>query len=257
MSEKVLLISIDGMRADSLEKANHPFIATMMNNGSFTLHARTVMPSVTLPCHMSMFHSVPPERHGITTNIYTPQVRPIDGLCEHLRANDKICGFFHNWAELRDLTRPGSLAFSCYSSGDIDYEKSNQFLTDSAIDYINKENPDFTFLYLGNVDEVGHRYGWMSDEYITSVYDSWACVERIAGAISEAYTVIVTSDHGGHGRGHGTDMPEDMTIPILILGRTTASGQEVGPASILDIAPTVASLLGLPSNKDWEGTCLL
>ena len=38
------------------------------------------MPSVTLPCHMSLFHSVDPDRHGITTNGYVPQVRPIKGM---------------------------------------------------------------------------------------------------------------------------------------------------------------------------------
>ena len=46
--------------------------------------AQTVMPSVTLPCHMSLFHSVAPDRHGILTNTYTPQVRPINGICEQL-----------------------------------------------------------------------------------------------------------------------------------------------------------------------------
>jgi predicted AlkP superfamily pyrophosphatase or phosphodiesterase len=258
VSEKVLLISVDGMRPDSLEQAGHPFIAEMKAKGSYTLHAQTVMPSVTLPCHMSMFHSVPPERHGIVDNIFTPQVRPVAGLCEQLKSQGKTCGFFHNWSELQDLARPGSLAYSCFISGSVyTYETANELLTDRAIEYIQTDQPDFTFLYLGLVDEIGHKYGWMSPEYIKSVYDSWACIERVAGILPDQYTLIVTSDHGGHGRGHGTNMPEDMTIPLLMTGKPIAPGALLADASILDIAPTIASLMGVESNKDWEGKSLV
>ena len=82
---KVILISIDGMRPDGLTACGNPFVKTMMEKGSYAMDARTVMPSVTLPCHMSMFHSVPPERHGITTNLYMPQVRPVNGIMEQVK----------------------------------------------------------------------------------------------------------------------------------------------------------------------------
>ncbi|MGI2296664.1 alkaline phosphatase family protein [Paenibacillus sp. GXUN7292] len=258
MSEKVLLILIDGMRPDSLEKCAHPFIEEMKTKGSYTLDAQTVMPSVTLPCHMSLFHSVPPERHGILENTYTAQVRPISGLFEQLAANDKACGLFHDWAELRDLARPGSLAHNCFISGDAHtYEATKNMLTGKATEYINEHQPDFTFLYLGLVDVMGHKYGWMSDEYIQAVYDSWVCVEDITRAIPEDYTIIVLSDHGGHDRSHGTSMPEDMTIPIFIKGAGFTPGGQLPEASIIDVAPTIAKLLDTRCSKDWEGKSLL
>src|SRR5699024_3163812 len=214
MSEKVLLILVDGMRSDSLAASNHPYIDELKEQGSFSLNAQTVMPSITLPCHMSLFHSVTPERHGIVSNTYAPQVRPIDGIFEQLHHHQKKSGFFHNWQQLRDLAQPWSLAYNLYISGpDYSFEASNQILTDNAIEYIQQTSPDFTFLYLGLVDEVGHKHGWMSEEYIQSVTDSWDSIEKIAKAIPEDYTVIVSSDHGGHDRTHGTDKPEDMTIP--------------------------------------------
>ena len=64
---KVLLILADGMRPDAL--ANLPQVEEMKKKAAYTLKADTVFPSVTLPCHMSLFHSVPPMRHGTTTNI--------------------------------------------------------------------------------------------------------------------------------------------------------------------------------------------
>ena len=50
-----------------------------MKTATYSLTAQTVMPSVTLPCHMSLFHSVEPLRHGTTDNVYMPQVRPVKG----------------------------------------------------------------------------------------------------------------------------------------------------------------------------------
>ncbi len=77
MENKVLLILVDGMRSDSLAACGHPYIPRLQRECTSTLQARSMMPSVTLPCHMSLFHSVPPARHGVTTNLYVPQVRPV------------------------------------------------------------------------------------------------------------------------------------------------------------------------------------
>ena len=70
--KQVLYLSVDGLRPDALAAAHTPNFQTLMRKGAYTLDAQAVMPSVTLPCHMSVFHSVPPERHGTTTNTYTP-----------------------------------------------------------------------------------------------------------------------------------------------------------------------------------------
>lgn len=249
---KVLLILVDGMRPDALtdcEKAKK--FAELSKS---TMNGRTVMPSVTLPCHMSLFHSVDPLRHGTTTNTFAPQVRPINGICETLYAAGKRSAFFYNWGELRDLAKPETLSVSYFISGSKhDYGETNVILTDAAIDYIAKQEPDFTFLYLGEVDEKGHRFGWMSDEYIGAVKTSWDCIEKITNTLSDEYTVIVTADHGGHGRTHGTDMEEDMTIPLFIKGVDFESGAVFESVDIKDIAPTVNKLLGVESDPDWEG----
>ncbi len=253
---RTLLILVDGMRPDAIE--DMPRVKEFMKKASYTLNAQTVMPSVTLPCHMSLFHSVDPDRHGTTTNVYAPQVRPVKGLCEVLADNGKKSAFFYNWNELRDLSRPGSLTFSFFCKGrDIGYEKANRIVTDAAIDYLGNNYTDFAFLYLGWVDESGHKYGWMSDEYMEAVDKSWAEIERIIETLPNDYTVLITADHGGHDRIHGTDMPEDMTIPLLILGKDFECGKKLENANIKDIAPTVVKLLGVNSDTDWEGKSLL
>lgn len=255
--KKAVLILVDGMRPDSLAACGHPFVSELTRHSLYTMSAETVMPSVTLPCHMSLFHSVTPQRHGILTNTYVPQVRPVRGLCEVLKVAKKRNAFFYNWEQLKDLSRPDSLAYANYISGHVyGYKDCNQRLTDSAIAYINSDEPDFTFLYLGYTDASGHDYGWMSNEYLTAVSESFDCIERLIASIPDEYYVVVTTDHGGHDRTHGSEMKEDMTIPLFIYNRSLTS-RLLDKASIMDIAPTITALCGVECDDEWEGKPLV
>lgn len=253
MSEKVILVLVDGMRPDGMMQCGNPFAQKFVSESTYCLKAQTVMPSVTLPCHMSLFHSVDPERHGIMTNTYVPQVRPIKGLFDRLADCDKKCAFFYTWEELRDLSRPDhlhtALCINQHCQSDTDIK-----ITDAAIKYINAEEPDFLFLYLGETDEVGgHDCGWMSEQYMKSVSKALSCVENLKNSISDDYTIILLADHGGHDRCHGDNIPEDMTIPICFCGKPFEKGKELPEASIKDVAVTIAKLLEVPPAKEWEG----
>lgn len=253
---RTLLIVVDGMRPDAL--INIPQVQKVIKEAAFTMNATTVMPSVTLPCHMSLFHSVDPSRHGTTTNTYAPQVRPIDGLCEILHKNKKRSAFFYNWEELRDLSRPDSLSISHFCSGhEIGHDKANKIVTDTAIRYLSEYNIDFTFLYLGYTDEAGHEYGWMSEQYMSAMKSSWEDIERVLNVLPDDYTVIITADHGGHDRIHGTEMAEDMTIPVIIKGEAFSAGEKLENVNIKDIAPTIVKLLGVEPAEAWEGRSLV
>jgi phosphopentomutase len=69
--------------------------------------------------------------------------------------------------------------------------------------------------------------------------------------------VIVTADHGGHDRNHGTELPEDMQIPMFYFGSRFESGKRFRGGSILDIAPTIAKLMNVMPADEWEGTAVL
>src|SRR5437773_2286976 len=78
----VLFVMIDGLRPEAITAEGSPALTGLMARGAYSMTARSVMPCITLPCHMSIFHSVPPTRHGVTTNVWSPMARPLPGLME-------------------------------------------------------------------------------------------------------------------------------------------------------------------------------
>ena len=255
--KKVILVSIDGMRPDGLRECGNPYVDELVKKSSYTFNARTVFPSVTLPCHLSMFYSVPPERHGTLTNQYAVPVRPINGLFEELKAAKKRNAMYYGWEPIRDIGRPGCLeaAEYIYSRG---FEHTDKMLTDRAIEYIKFAKPDFVFLYMVETDEKGgHDVGWMSETYLDYVKRAIDNVKTVMDEFGGEYTVIITADHGGHERRHGSDMDEDMIIPMFFCGEDFEAGKELENVSILDIAPTIADIMGIEPAEEWEGKSVL
>ena len=215
-----ILVSIDGVRPDALLAANCPHITGLRHSGSWTFKARSVTPSITLPCHMSTFHSVPPTRHGVTTNDWQPMARPLPGLVEQINAANLKAGFFYNWDPLRNLCTPLQLHFSYFRNNTYtDLENGDNVIATEAVRYINSDNPDFIFVYLSTADTAGHMFGWMSDGYLQQVERVDKAFGILLNGLTADSTLLVHSDHGGHDRTHGTEMPEDMIIPGSLWGR--------------------------------------
>lgn len=253
MQNKVILISIDGMRPDGMQNCGNPYVKELEGKCTYTYTGLSMNPSVTLPCHFTMTHSVTPERHGILTNTYVPQVRPVMGIFEKIKNAGGVSAMFYGWDQIRDIALPGCLKFSTYINCYMK-ESTDTVLTDEAIRVIGESKPDFAFLYMVETDDKGgHDNAWMSEEYLRRVSIAIDNTKRIIDAFGDEYSVIIVSDHGGHDRSHGSTLPEDMTIPFFFYGSEFAGGKEVEGLSLLDIAPTIARLMGIEPEKEWEG----
>jgi phosphopentomutase len=184
--------------------------------------------------------------------------RPIPGLMEQAHAAGLQATFFYGWEPLRNLSLPDKLTLSyCCNLSETDLE-SDPRLIDETIRFIAK-NPqlDFAFVYLGTLDTAGHKYGWMSDGYLAQLEQIDGALGKLLEALPDDATVLVQSDHGGHERSHGTNSPEDMTIPWLISGPEIRPGYEISSSvSLLDTAPTLARLLNISPHPAWEGRCI-
>jgi predicted AlkP superfamily pyrophosphatase or phosphodiesterase len=238
--------------------ADTPCIDGLIAEGAVTWQARTVMPSVTLPCHTSMLRGVDTARHGITTNVFQPLARPVPSLLDVAYDQGLQTGFVYNWEQLRDLGEAGKSHVSMFCGYPSSAEGDTR-VADAALLAMEWCDLDLLFVYFGWPDECAHRHGWMSPEYIEAISHADRCLSRVLGAIDrlgrrEETTVLVTSDHGGHDRTHGTDRDEDMLVPWILSGRGVRKGHNIiDPVRVFDTCVTAASILGLTPSSSWEG----
>lgn len=258
MRRRLLMCSLDGVRPDALAQATTPTIDALIANGAYNPTARSVMPSVTLPCHTSMLRGVDVPRHGITTNTFMPLARPVPSLLDVAATQGRRCGFFYNWEPLRDLAAPGSLAAGFFVADGFSPEGDRE-VARLAVEQSARQDIDTLFVYFGHPDEVGHKHGWMSQPYIDAISNADTCLGIVIDAIKAAghwenTVTLVLSDHGGHDRGHGTDSPEDMTIPWLLHGPGIKQGVTLTEEiRLFDTPSTLAHLLELTPHHYWEG----
>ncbi|MBE6573739.1 MAG: hypothetical protein E7652_05030 [Ruminococcaceae bacterium] len=252
--QKVILIVTDGMDSkaiDFVDKAKD-----FMKNCAYSLDAKTVIPAITMPCHVSLFKSVDPEKHECFDNDDPAYYNKIKSMIDIFHRRDRRSAMFYSWGELRDLAKPGTMAYDCFISGYYkSIEKATKELTDKAIEYLNTNFTSFTFFHHDLIDSHGHCFGWMSDKYIEACEFVWDEIYRLVeGVADENTTVIIVSDHSGHDRDHCDE--RDVTIPIMIRGKNFKPGTVLENVDIKDVAPTILKILDLAPDEAWDGKAL-
>ena len=258
MSHKVVVMLLDGMRPDGIEQCQHPFLRELRKESLWSFDAQTVVPSITMPCHISLFNGISPSVHGNLNNSFIPLPADARSLVGECRRGGRRTAMVYSWNELRDIVRPGEVDYSFYERMDNmgrDQQEMIAFerrFVDRALDVITTGEYDFIFYYYEMADIVGHHQGWMSPEYIEALSVGSECAEKVFRALPEGYSMIITADHGGHDRDHGFE-PVDRRIPMWFWGERFPKNTCCDQLRLLDIAPTVLDLVGLPAPQSWEG----
>jgi predicted AlkP superfamily pyrophosphatase or phosphodiesterase len=258
----VLVVSIDGLRPDAIDTYGASTLQRLMREGSYTLSARTIDPSKTLPSHTSMLTGQPPERHGVLwNNVATADADRIElpnvfGLA---RARGYSTAAFFSKAKFQPLQLEGTLDYSQAPGGLFGRWSSARTVRDVA-SYLKGGRPNVLFVHLTDPDAAGHRAGWMTPEYGRGVVAADRAVNELITLSAQAFgagnfSVIVTADHGGHDTNHGSDDPRDVTIPWIAWGAGVKPGL-LAESSVrtMDTAATVLWLLAVDRPADWAGT---
>ena len=260
MPSHVVLVVIDGLRADALSSAPTPEIDRLVARGASTMTAQAVMPSVTLPCHVSIFYGTLPAQHGVTSNTWQTPLTPETGLFQLAHQAGLDTASFYTWEQLRDLAPPGTLDMAYLRSLGEPEDNRVYEIADTAARYLAHSQRALAFVYLEATDQAGHRFGWMSERYLDAVTKCDRAIGIIVAALDQAGTlsetvILVTSDHGGHDTHHGTAMPEDLTVPWIIAGPGIRAGHSIREdPDITATAPTLLHLMGIQIPADWTGT---
>jgi arylsulfatase A-like enzyme len=132
-------------------------------------------------------------------------------------------------------------------------------LAEHAARHLADKKPDFTFVYLERTDKIGHKFGYMSREYLTAIETADRAVGRIVDELKaldllDQYTIIIQSDHGGIDYQHTRVIPDVMTVPWIAAGPDIIGSHTIAAdVSVLDTAPTLARIIGIPLHPSWEG----
>jgi predicted AlkP superfamily pyrophosphatase or phosphodiesterase len=259
----VVLIGVDGMGAYAFKKAKLPVMQSMMQQGSWSLEARTVLPSSSAANWASMNMGAGPELHGFTTwGSKSPDMpsRVLDeygmfpsiaGLLRKSRPQSEI-GFIYEWDGIGYLFPKAAVNKDLNCDGDV-------ALTNAVVEYIETKKPNFLFVHLHDVDSVGHTVGHDTPEYYASVERTDAHIGEILKSIERAgiadeTLVLVTADHGGIKKGHGSISMAEMQIPWIVVGPGIRKNHQVQESIMtFDTAATIATALKLKTPQVWIG----
>ena len=264
----VIVVGFDGWGAYSVPKAEMPNLSELMERGAWTLKKRSVLPSSSAINWASMFMGVGTEGHGYTTwGSKTPEIPSIalseNGIFPTIftitrqqRPKSEI-GVLYEWDGIKYLI--DTLAVSHHAQVSPTPEGSSVPITDAFAEYIRQSKPTLALVSYDSPDAVGHRVGHDTPEYYAMLRELDGHLGRIVGALKEAgiydsSVVIVTSDHGGIGKGHGGITLAEMENPFVIAGPGVRQIGEFKSAMMqYDVAATIAWLLGLKQPQPWVG----
>ena len=146
-----------------------------------------------------------------------------------------------------------------YPSCDVSIAKdSSEYLKEVLS---NKTSKSYTFIYFGNVDEVGHGYGWCGTEYEKEVNVVDGLVGQVLDVIdalnmTSEVLVYLSADHGGDvgTTHHGSQDDACLMIPMFIRGPGVKKNHSFKiEVRNEDIAPTGVYALGLQPSPWWKG----
>ena len=253
----VVIISFDGLRPDAIAKASTPVLDLLVKEGAHTWNAQTVLPSITLVSHASMLTGVEPSRHGITSDTGTIRPLRVPTCFELAKQVGYPTAMVVGKPKFKHLAKPGT----------IDYFSNPGYWAKDvarvAVKRLAQQQTGLMFLHLPDPDSTGHKYGWMSAKQLKSVSDCDSALGTVLKAL-DGYglrgrtLVIVTADHGGHDRKHGSKDPRDRTIPWICAGPGVGTACKIqGPVSTCDTAATALHALGVAIPSDWQGKPVL
>lgn len=254
-ADHVFIISFDGGKPSVMQQSPMPTLQKVLKDGAGTWAARTVFPSITLVSHTSMLTGVLPAKHKITWNDWIPEkgLVSVPTVFAIAKKAKKSTALFAGKEKFAHLYQPKTLnAFAIP-------EYSAKVVAETAAGYIRSNKPELCFIHFADSDGAGHSKGWGSPEQIQAFGDEDKALGLVLEAIKKAgiarrSTVILTADHGGHDKTHGTGSDEDMLIPWIAFGAGIRKGATLtSPVSTCDTAATALALLGIEIPKEWDG----
>ncbi len=209
--ENILIVSIDALHPGALGPKSSPHIYSLMEKGVYTLKGQSTDPPLTLVSHTAMFSGLSPKQNKKTDNGWLPGQAGIQG--ETIFYKPKKAGYSTGYFYSKE--KLGFLVNDCIDAHGL----SKEYALDRASAYFKGVGKHFCFLHLSGLDQAGPAEGWLSPGYLEELFFIDDELEPLIKMIQDKknYLIIITSDHGGHGKIHGSDHPEDSRLPLIMI----------------------------------------
>jgi hypothetical protein len=252
---RVVYVMVDGLRVDTaLNEEVMPNLNALRRQGAWA-EMRSRPPSYSAPSYSVLLTGAWPDlSDGPAFNLEYEDL--------HVLSQDQIFSAAHRaglntaisaYYWLEKMVPQDSVDASFYTAGE-DHATDVE-LVNAALEWIRQDDYQFIFVLLMQVDTAGHYEGGPRDPRWN---EAAGRVDSLLGEIMAELdlnhdTVLVTSDHGHIDRGgHGGHELVVLTEPFILAGAAVKPG-DYGQIQMVDVAPTIAALLGTNKPASSQG----
>lgn len=235
-ADTILVVSIDALHPAALSAKTSPTLHALMQSGTHTLKGRSVEPPKTLIAHTAMMTGLPPERSGERSNEWRPGEPTIakSTLFDDAKRAGYRTAFYYSKPKLGYLANAALDAHGLEPAGGVAPVRG----------FFQGEGMRFAFLHVSGLEWVGADSGWLSQAYLDELSDIDAALAPLFEEVRQRgrYAIVVTSDHAGHDKLHGTHHPEDYKLPLIVAGNVTLPRLPQGTWSVTELRALVRQL---------------
>ncbi|MEO8551372.1 MAG: alkaline phosphatase family protein [Kofleriaceae bacterium] len=276
LTGRVVMIVIDGL---GIDESHLPFLDELRARGASTV-AAVPYPTISRPNYVTLLSGVPPADSGVRAN-RVPFPVAVDTVMDRVRAAQLRVATASDFGVMPNLFSRGTktLAIRWLESPathgtrisappgvtwPVDEAIRTRSLQELApvIAALGADDAAAGFAFVPvlvlDVDRAGHAHG-IGPEYRAAASEVDRMLRIAVGQLDlTRSTVIVVADHGHVAPGgHGGPEREVAHVPLILAGKGILPGAEAHGARSIDVAPTVAALLGLPGPGHAEGRALV
>lgn len=266
-TKKLLIIGIDGCRADVITKQFAPTMDSiiLLSNTAYTYHMKNEKRTMSAPNWTSMLTGVHCNKHRAMTNTFAGnKIAKHPHFFKYLEENNKkiATASYPHWMQINKFIVNRNADYAPYSKK----EPTDESVKDKAIQWLsNSDIADAMFIHFDDVDHNGHSTGFSPlnknytdavsriDKYINEIFKK--IHERIE-KYKEDWLVMISTDHGGRkskrgGHGMGMFNKDIRNVFWIINGNATQPG-EMKNAHTIDVAATALQFFDIPLKKEWK-----
>ncbi len=259
LSRRVVVVLVDALREDtSLDVQVMPYLNKLRQNAAVaTMHSQP--PSYSDPGWATVLSGAwpdindsqpanPPDDDSVRT--FTQD--DIFAAADRAGIKTAVSGF--SWFE--QMLANSGVDEGFYTPGED--SAADMDVLGAAVPWLQDAQYQLVLIHLDQVDYAGHHQGGpLGEDWAAAARRVDAMLQTItAGLDLEKDTLLVISDHGQiDAGGHGGTEPITMLEPFVMLGAGVVPGQ-YADIEMVDIAPTLAALLGTSIPASNQGRAL-